>query len=126
MDTMERLVYASWVFRALVMLLGLAVIGTGLHLFRQPAQSKNAGSLNAEYQGGKISLRGAAGTFFLVLGTVIVLVGLLRKTGFDWSKSSRPPGGGEVREEFHGFPSVGAPDSADTDSRWRDSLHSQR
>jgi hypothetical protein len=111
MDIIERLTYASWIFRVVVMVVGLVVIVVGLYLFRQPAQRGSAGTLNAEYSGGKISLRGAAGTFFLVLGTIIVLVGLLRSTVFDWSRITRAPRGGETFEDFHGAPATADPES---------------
>jgi hypothetical protein len=60
MDTVERLIYASWIFRIVITLLGLVVIGIGLYLFRQANQARSAGSLSAEYGEGKLNLRGAA------------------------------------------------------------------
>jgi hypothetical protein len=118
MDSMERLVYASWVFRAVVMAVGLIVIFIGLYLHRRPDQARSAGSLNAEYHGGKLSLRGAAGTFFLVLGTVIMLAGLLRPSSFRWSRVSHAPDGSDASEEFYGAPMLAPPESVEA---WRKS-----
>jgi hypothetical protein len=47
----------------------------------------------------------------LVLGTIIVLAGLLRSTVFDWSRVTRAPGGDETFEDFHGAPSRADPES---------------
>jgi hypothetical protein len=113
MDSIERLISASWVFRAVVMIVGLIVIFIGLHLHKRPDQAKNAGSLNAEYREGKLSLRGAAGTFFIVLGTLIIVVGLLRPSTFRWSHVTRAPEGGEVEDEFVGAPALAPPESVE-------------
>jgi hypothetical protein len=52
-------------------------MGYRLYMAPLPGQG-SAGALDASYAGSKLSLQGAAGTFLVVLGTVIVLVGLLK------------------------------------------------
>jgi hypothetical protein len=87
MDTVRDLTLANWLFRTVVMLIGLLVMFMGYRMFSKPNALRNAGTLDAGYGGGKITLRGGAGTFFVVLGAAIMLVGLLRPTLIDYTKS---------------------------------------
>jgi hypothetical protein len=60
---------------------------------------KSAGSLDASVSGSKLSLKSAApGTFFAVLGAVIVLFTVWRGISFEDGKGfSNPPGSAETR-----------------------------
>jgi hypothetical protein len=80
MDPNERLMMVAWLFRLVGMVIGLAVIYMGMQLFRRPRSAGNVGTFGANLPGvGSIKLEGAAGTFLVVAGTVIML-GVLYKS----------------------------------------------
>jgi hypothetical protein len=77
----------AWTFRIVVVLVGLIIIYMGYRLFTSPVPGQaNAGLLEASHAGSKLSLQGAAGTFLVVLGTIVILVGLLKPMHYDWKR----------------------------------------
>jgi hypothetical protein len=69
------------------MLVGLVIIYMGYRLYTAPIPGQgNAGQLEASHAGSKLSLQGAAGTFLVVLGTVVILVGLLKPMHYNWNR----------------------------------------
>jgi hypothetical protein len=60
----------------------------------------------------------AAGTFLVVLGTLIVMAGLLHSTTFTWGRLTRAPHGSQTSEEFYGAPMKADPESV---TAWRKS-----
>lgn len=64
------------------------MIYMGYRLYTAPAPGQGeAGSLEASHAGSKLSLRGTAGTFLVVLGAIVILVGLLKPMHYGWKRS---------------------------------------
>ncbi len=90
---METTIITIYLFKALVILVGLAFVYMGYKLFVK-AITAPAGSLMGESGDKKIKLlRFAPGIFFALVGTVVVVVGSTRKF------SVTGPGGGRTDSE---------------------------
>jgi hypothetical protein len=88
MESVETLTLWSWVFRGFTILVGLIVMFMGLTLFRGRKAYEAAGNVTAAYGGGKLSLHGTAGTFFVVVGALIMLAGLLKPMEFEYNRGT--------------------------------------
>ncbi len=66
--------------------------------------------MEAQYQGAKLGIQGAAGTFLVVLGAAIVIAGLFKPMSFERKTRYVTPEG-EFTEEEMAQPARGMPDS---------------
>lgn len=120
MDAIERIIFGSWVFRIIIVLIGLAVIYWGLRLFRQPGSPNRVGQIEASYKEAKVSIRGAAGTFLVVLGTIILIAALFKPMEFDRKTRLVLPDGTVLDMEDKGMPAL-----ADSTYKMRDSVRAR-
>jgi hypothetical protein len=126
MNAMERIVFGSWLFRIIAMLIGLGVIGLGFGILHRRGSLRSAGTLNASFQGGTLKLHGAAGVFFVVLGAVIAFVAMYKTITIQHKTMVSPDG--EMIEE-NSFAGMQAPpdsvrarvDSAENENKTRKS-----
>lgn len=83
MDTQTSIVWGLVIYKVISLLVGLASCYMGYRLFVKGIWGE-AGDLNAKFGDNKLVLKGAApGTFFAVLGTLVICVTLWKGMGFD-------------------------------------------
>jgi hypothetical protein len=77
MQEFSHLIAQHWIYRVVVVLAGIVVMGLGYRMYLHPKAPLQAGNVSGHGGGGTLTVRGAAGTFFLVVGGLIALAGIL-------------------------------------------------